>query len=366
MNGVSILPLMKIGFRKLLRMEFVRRLKNRRTNLHMLHQLFWECTLKCNLSCLHCGSDCKAIEKQHDMPLVNFISVLDEISKVVEPQRILVITTGGEPLVRPDIVQCGREISSRGFMWGMVTNGLLLSEEMLDELIDAGLQTIAISLDGFDDYHNWMRGNHHSFEKAVSAIKALTRKNIVWDVISCVNQRNIGRLNEFKEFLKSIGVKKWRIFTVFPEGRAKENMELYLDSSQMKWLMDFISETRKSDKSIQLNYSCEGFLGAYEYEVRDYPFFCQAGINVASILNNGDISGCLSIRPDYCQGNIYHDNFMDVWQNGFHVYRNRSWMKIGPCEKCNVWRYCEGGSFHLRDGKGKLSICHWNKLSRHV
>lgn len=72
---------------------------------------------------------------------------------------------------------------------------------------------------------------------------------------------------------------------------------------------------KKND--IKLSYSCEGFLGSYEYEVRDYQYFCQAGINIASILNDGSISGCLSIRSNYNQGNIYTDNFINVWNNRF-------------------------------------------------
>lgn len=168
-----------------------------------------------------------------------------------------------------------------------------------------------------------MRGNSHSFEKAVTAIKALSRKRITWDVITCVNKKNIDSLYQFKDFLISIGVKQWRIFTVFPEGHAKNNDELQLSSKQMRHLMEFISTVRK-EKDIKLSYSCEGFLGSYEYEVRDYKYFCQAGINVASILNNGSISGCLSIRSNYNQGNIYTDNFIDVWNNRFNEYRDRS------------------------------------------
>lgn len=352
---------MNLGVTKRLKLEFGKRINERRKQLHVLHQLFWECTLKCNLKCLHCGSDCKAIDNRDDMPLSDFLNVLDDISKTLNPKNVLIITTGGEPLVRPDIIECGKEISSRGFLWGMVSNGLLLTESRLDELIGVGLRTIAISLDGFQTEHNWMRGNSFSFDKAVAAIKALSRKRITWDVITCVNKRNIDSLYQFKDFLISIGVKQWRIFTVFPEGRAKDNDELQLNPRQTRNLMEFISTIRKENE-IKLSYSCEGFLGPFEYEVRNYQFFCQAGINVASILNDGSISGCLSIRPNYNQGNIYNDNFIDVWNNRFCEYRNRNWMKTGICKECEMWKYCEGNGFHLRDEKGNLSMCNFHRI----
>jgi radical SAM protein with 4Fe4S-binding SPASM domain len=90
--------------------------------------------------------------------------------------------------------------------------------------------------------------------------------------------------------------------------------------------------------------------------------FCASGVNVASILYDGSISGCLSMRYDYSQGNIYNDSFMEVWNNRFVNYRNHSWMKTGVCEKCEVWRWCEGNGLHLRDNKGDLLLCNYNKM----
>lgn len=331
---------------------------------HVLHQLFWECTLKCNLRCQHCGSDCKTSTVDADMPLADFLPVLDDLATHMDSSRVLVVTTGGEPLVRPDIVECGREITKRGYLWGMVSNGMLLTSEKLDELMDAGLRTIAISLDGFEDEHNWMRGHHLSFDRAVKAIKALEKRRITWDVITCVNKRNIDRLEEFKEFLISIGVRQWRIFTVFPAGRAKDNDDLQLTSNQLREVMEFIVSTRNEGR-IDLNYSCEGFLGRYEYEVRDHSFFCMAGVSVASILNDGSISGCLSIRSNYHQGNIYNDNFWEVWSTKFDPYRHREWAKTEACTDCDMWRYCEGNGMHLRDDDGHLLTCTYQKLQQH-
>ena len=78
---------------------------------------------------------------------------------------------------------------------------------------------------------------------------------------------------------------------------------------------------------------------------------------------DGSISGCLSIRSNYHQGNIHKDNFWDVWQNKFQVYRDRRWMKTEQCEHCKMWRYCQGNGMHLRDGNGKLQMCQYNMLN---
>lgn len=334
-----------------------------RTERRLLQQIFWECTLRCNLNCLHCGSDCRKEDMPVDMPFEDFAHVLDDVAKEKNPSKILVITTGGEPLVRKDITKCGREISQRGYMWGMVSNGMLLDRRKLNELIDAGLKTIAISLDGFEVDHNWMRGNTQSFQKALQAIDYLAQSSITWDVITCVNKRNYNSLPDLMDFLLSRGVRNWRLFTVFPSGRAKDNGELQLNAEQFRGLMDFIKVVRQTNK-IHLSYSCEGYLGQYEMNVRNHPFFCGAGINVASIRYDGAISGCLSIREQFDQGNIYKDSFMHIWNTKFDMFRDRKWMKQNECDNCKVWKVCRGGAMHLRDSKGSMAGCSYLKLNQ--
>ena len=329
---------------------------------HPLRQLFWECTLRCNLSCRHCGSDCRKEAAIKDMPIADFLPVLDDVATMTHPSRVLVNTVGGEPLVRPDIVECGRAITSRGFPWGFVTNGVLLTESLLRELLSAGLRTAAVSLDGLEPEHNWLRGN--SFEGAMNAIGLLTRtRRFTWDVITCVNQRNFSTLPQLKEHLIAAKVKKWRLFTIFPQGRAKLNKELFLTPEQYRAMMDFIVETRK-EGIINLSYSCEGFLGEYEGLVRDHIYRCDAGTMTASVLANGDISGCMSIRSHYAQGNIYHDRFTDVWQNRFEQMRNRRWMKRDECAGCKAWDWCMGGPFHLRGDEGEMLHCNYLTLAQ--
>jgi len=349
----------RLGFRKKLMLELNRALLMNRIDTHELHQLFWECTLRCNLNCRHCGSDCRTLSEQNDMPLEDFLKVLDNIKQHEDPSNVMVITTGGEPMMRRDLAHCGKEISDRGFVWGMVTNGMMLTPQKLDEFVQAGLKSIALSFDGFEDDHNWMRGNPNSYKNVLVAVEGLRQHpGLTWDVITCVNQRTVNYLPEFRDFLVSLGIKRWRLFTVFPFGRAANDPELRLSSKQFVEMLEFIKQTRLEGK-IRADYGCDGFLGEYEGEVRSHYYSCSAGINVASILADGSISGCLSIRSDYHQGNIYQEDFWEVWQNKFQVYRDRKWMKTDGCKSCKMWRYCLGNGFHLRDGKGQLKVCQY-------
>ena len=62
------------------------------------------------------------------------------------------------------------------------------------------------------------------------------------------------------------------------------------------------------------------------------------------------------------QGNIYKDDFMEVWNNKYQPYRDREWMRKGECADCEFFRYCKGNGMHLRDGKGDLLFCHYKRL----
>ena len=145
-------------------------------------------------------------------------------------------------------------------------------------------------------------------------------------------------------------------------GRAAHDPELQLSGEEIRGLMEFIKATRKEGR-IKAEFACEGFLGNYEGAVRDHFYMCQAGVVVGSVLADGSISACASIRADYHQGNIYEDDFMEVWNNRFQQYRDRSWMYKDECAGCRFWKYCQGNGMHLRDENGKLIQCLLNKMA---
>ncbi len=353
---------MRLGLKNRLMLELFRQVSEETVRKHELRQLFWECTLKCNMRCRHCGSDCKVSSVVPDMPFEDFRKVLERVAETYDPHKIMVVITGGEPLMRPDLEKCGKEIYRLGFAWGMVSNGRLMTRRKFDSLLASGLNSATISIDGFQQDHDWMRGVEGGFVYADAAVRMMAAEpSIAFDVVTCVNKRNFPRLREFRDYLVSLGLKNWRLFTVFPVGRAADDPELQIDNGQFRQLLDFIVQTRNEGK-IKASYACEGFLGPYEGKVRDGIYTCHAGVSVASVLADGSISACASIRSDYHQGNIYEDDFVDVWENRFLPYRDRSWMRKDQCGDCKFFKYCLGGGMHLRTDEGKLLFCHMDRL----
>ncbi len=222
-----------------------------------------------------------------------------------------------------------------------------------------GMGAITISLDGLEENHNWLRNSPLSYQRAIGAIELIAKEaRLNYDIVTCVHKKNINELPQLMDFLLEKKVKAWRLFTIAPIGRASTNDELALDPKEMKSLMDFIKENRKQ-KQIDIKFSCEGYVGSYENEVRDGFFFCRAGINIGSVLVDGSVSACPNIHHSFIQGNIYESDFMEIWNSKFDVMRDRSWTKKGDCSQCKSYKYCQGNALHLWNPEnGRLLQCH--------
>jgi len=355
----------KSNFRKNIALRLHSRYVKTQAKLHELNYFFWECTSSCNLACLHCGSDCKVISDVKDMPAADFLKVASQVATQYKPSDVMIVITGGEPLMRKDLPEVGGELKKMGFPWGMVSNGYMLTPELFRKLRENGLRSATISLDGLEANHDWMRGKTGSFERAVNAISLLAKEpGMIYDVVTCVNQRNFAELEAIKDLLLKIGVKNWRLFMIDPIGRAAENPELFLNSKQFGEMLEFIAKNREEGK-IKTSYGCDGFLDDYETKVRDGFFFCRAGIHVGSVLSNGDICACPNINRGFVQGNIYKDDFLEVWNNKFVEFRDRGGFKTGICKDCKEWKNCRGDGMHLHEPGNDSPVVCYNKLLRH-
>ena len=352
-----------LGLRKWLALKAASELYKERISKHPLRILAWECTLRCNLQCRHCGSDCRSQCVHPDMPADDFFRVLDSISPKIDRNRFKVALAGGEVLLRNDLHEIGAGIQKRGYPWTFVTNGFLLSKEKLAELCDVGLTAVMLSFDGPEEIHNDIRQNSKAWQAAYNALRTLNRCSQLehFSVFTCVTPALLPHLSSFRDFLIDNGCKDWRLTSISPMGRAADQPELLLNGRQTRQLLDFIAQTRQEGK-IKACFPCKSFTGRYEGEVRDSFYQCEAGITIGSILIDGSISACNSIRSNHIQGNIYKDDFMDVWENRFKKYRDRSWTKKGICANCEMYSFCLGNGMHLYDDNDNLMHCDYHLM----
>ena len=337
-----------------------------------LQQLFIEVTLRCNENCLHCGSNAGC--KQSDKGVITNVEIIQTLKTLktdLEKDRKalpFIVITGGEPLLRKNLIELVKEIHKLGYEWGMTSNGVLITQDMARQLKEAGMYSIGLSLDGLEGTHNWFRQTKNGYQKAIEGfenLKSVGQHNVM--ITTVVNKRNIHQLDEMLALLIKLKCKTWRIINIEPIGRALKNKELMLDKEEYKQMYKFIVN-HQSERSINIISSCNHYIGLnYERQIRPWYFRCQAGVSVASIQCNGDISACLDIerRPEFVFGNIRNDNLYNVWLKGFKIFRGHSKTEQSTkCKNCKQRDKCDGGGWHTWNfDKNEPRICMYNIIN---
>jgi len=332
------------------------------TTAHPLRYLFLEVTQRCNLRCRHCGSDCGREARTNELSTKEWLDFLAYLPARFDRRSVALVVTGGEPLCRPEFGTLVRAMRDHGLVWGMVTNGWALTERNVAQLVAGGITSITVSVDGLRESHDWLRGVPGSYDRALAGVRRIVAAGVpFFDVVTCVGPRNIEELPPLMDVLREAGVRQWRLFSIFPKGRARENDGLLLPPAGFRALLDFIARQRQATAGtgFELRFSCEAYLPrGVDAAVRDEPYFCRAGINIASVLCDGSIGACPNISRSLAQGNVRVDDFQLVWEERFEPFRNRAWMRKGPCIGCREWKRCLGNSLHLWDEEaGRTAYC---------
>ena len=326
----------------------------------LLRHFFLELTLRCNERCLHCGSSCGDVPSE-ELSLAQYQDILDQVAEDFDVSTFMLCITGGEPLLRKDFFDILGYANDKGYIWGMTSNGTLITPEVAHKLRLAGMKTISVSIDGLESSHDAFRQTPGGYKKAMEGIQNLIDEGGFShiQVTSVMNHSNMHELDDLYEIFCDMDIDSWRVIGIEPMGRALSHPELLLTPEDQERLFDFIREKRM--ENMPVTYGCSHFLGLkYEKEVREHYFTCNAGIYTASILCNGDIVACLDIerRPELIQGNILKDRFKDVWENKFAFYRQGLDTQCAFCADCDVKEFCAGGAHHSFDyDRNEQRIC---------
>ena len=327
-----------------------------------LHFLFLELTRRCNLQCRHCGSSCPEERSGRYLTLQELRPTLDEVAARFSPAQLMFCITGGEPLLSPEWERICRYIRSKGFSWGMTSNGTLIDAAMVRRLRRAGMRTVAISLDGLEQTHDAFRRVPGAFASACRALRLLKESGAfrVVQAVTVVSPLNLAELEALYQLLLRLGVDSWKLAFVEPIGEARKEPSLRLSKAQMLELLEFL-RTKRQSAPIELTYCCSHQLPApYDDTVRDMPFLCGAGTMIASITCEGDITACLDIdeRERVVQGNIRRDSFCEVWEHGFRMFRRNKGADSPFCRNCARLESCRGEAWHTWDfAENRPRVC---------
>jgi radical SAM protein with 4Fe4S-binding SPASM domain len=320
----------------------------------------WDVSRKCNLNCQHCGAKDKEYSKELTTKQIK--KVIKNLSEIGTEYFTV---TGGEPLLRPDIIEIFEYASMLKLKTGIATNGFTLDAKTAKDLSKMGLNTIQISLDGPQKIHNKIRNNSISYQRAIKAIDLIKKEGLHLTISSVITSINLPFLKDIKKVITEKQANIWKIVTIMPIGNAI-NRDFYLSEKEFKELLKFIKENKKK-AHIEFGENC-GYLGEWDKKVRFSPFFCPVGILACCIGVDGNIRGCPE-QPDidyFREGSVLKNNFETIWLKGFQKYRNRDVTKIDKhCKECKVLKKCFGGCWVMRQNRTQCSINKYNLNSNY-
>ncbi len=224
--------------------------KDRESSLRLIA---WEVTRNCNLSCIHCRASASKGPYPDELDTDASLGLLDQISEVGKP---VVILTGGEPLLRPDIFELARHGTRKGLRMVMAPNGTLITEAIAREMAEAGIQRISISLDGATkETHDRFRQVDGAFEGALRGIKWARQADVDFQINTTITLQNLEEMPKIQELAVKLGAVAHHIFLLVPTGRGKYIVDQEISAQQYEEILNWFYDQR--DKvSLQLKATC--------------------------------------------------------------------------------------------------------------
>lgn len=322
------------------------------TNEYIPYQVVWETTLRCNLNCIHCGSKAGKA-RSNELSTEEGLKLINDLAKVNARE---ICFMGGEPFLRKDWFELGKEVKKLGMEFLVISNGFCVDEEIIAKLKQLDPYVASVSLDGGTaETHDYIRGRKGSFERVLNYLNLLNKSDIPATVITTVSKLNVDELSKIKDILLNRGM-AWQIQVATPHGRFSRDKAL--TRKEYYELGKYIASLQKKYSRKQLPVIGAHGLGYHAKHIPClglYPEFrgCQAGVTILSIRSDGGVTGCLATQDEYIEGNIRERSIVDIWNDPKAFSYNRKWKKedLGDnCKDCEHGEVCRGGCLGMSLG----------------
>jgi radical SAM protein with 4Fe4S-binding SPASM domain len=272
---------------------------------------------------------------------LTFEEARDLFDQLSESGVVDLAISGGEPLLRPDILKLIDHAVGLKFSVGVGSNGGNLSRQKIEAIAKTGITRLQLSLDGFAATHDRLRGWPGLFDLAVEAIKTAVETGLRTHVCFTINRLNVAELEKLVSFVADLGARRVNLSRYVPTGRGKDHLDLPPEDWQSAIQMCNRLRSLYEGKMEIVNHLAQQIL--LDDEVSDMPAFigCQAGIGQGCITATGTVWPCVLLPIPL--GNIRERSFRDIWKSSEIVkaLRNRENLK-GVCGTCVVKDRCGG------------------------
>ena len=201
--------------------------------------IVWNVTRACNLHCVHCYA--RADERVHEKELSyeESLAVLDDLASFGVP---VVLFSGGEPLMRSDLVDLARYAVGKGMRAVISTNGTLITEEKAEQLRDVGLSYVGVSLDGMEAVHDRFRGRKGAFRDAIAGIRNCKRVGLKVGLRFTLNRRNVEEVPPIIDLLEREDIPRVCFYHLVYAGRGSDLIDEDLSREETRRVVDLIMD----------------------------------------------------------------------------------------------------------------------------
>lgn len=320
-----------------------------------LRLVFWETTAGCNLECIHCRRLDVAHEMMRsDLTTQEAFRLVEQIAEVGNP---ILILSGGEPLIRPDILDIARHAKGRGLMVSLATNGTLITSKLARAIRDAGIARVAISLDGARaETHDQFRRQLGAFHRALEGIGYLRWAKVPVQVNTTVARHNVGELEAIHDLAVDLGAVALHAFLLVPVGCGVQIAEDQMLSPEgyeavLHRFYELAQRGRLQCKAtcaphyyrvVRQRAAAEGrTVVPARHGMAAMTKGCLAGSAVCFVSHKGEVFPCGYLPVE--AGNVRRAPFGDIWRLSpvFASLRDPDCLE-GKCGACEFVHICSG------------------------
>ncbi len=291
--------------------------------------VIWNLVRRCNLKCKHCYSISGDVDFPGELNTAQIFDVMDDLKAFKVPVLIL---SGGEPLLRPDIFDISKRAKEMGFYVGLSSNGTLITTENIGKIAEIGYDYLGVSLDGIGETNDSFRGKKGAYDAALNGIRLAREQGIKVGMRFTATMDNIHQLDEMLELMDRENVDKFYLSHLSYAGRGNKNRQDDAAHATTRSMMDrlfevayqdavnggnkeFVTGNNDADGVYLLFWVKQNFPERYDdIRVKLAQWGGNStGVNIANIDNLGDV------HPDtmwwhYKIGNVKDRKFGDIWQ----------------------------------------------------
>ncbi len=327
--------------------------------------IVWNITKRCNLKCIHCYAQATANAKD-EISTEQAKEILRDLANYGVP---VVLFSGGEPLMRPDLVELAKYAVDLGMRAVISTNGTLITKQKAKELKQIGLSYVGISIDGTEDTHDHFRAQKGAFKKAMEGVLNCQEAGLKVGLRFTMNKKNYRDIPAIFELLEDMSIPRICFYHLVYSGRGSELIEEDLSHHKTREVMDLILKSTKelfdSGKRYEVLTVDNHADGPYIYLklLKENPKRAEEVMELLKFNegnNSGRGIGCISwdgevyadqFWRNHSFGNVLKRPFSEIWDDPnielLQKLKDKKRYVKGRCAKCRFLDIC-GGNFRAR------------------